>query len=85
VVQLSVPASYPFRNGEQPSVVKRYLCVSVDHFRFILSQEDSTEDFEKGSVSKSKEGKEAPNEDIEADLQVSASAFEALERDFQEV
>jgi hypothetical protein len=36
-------------------------------------------------VSKGKEGKEPPNEDIEADLQVSASAFEALERDFQEV
>lgn len=49
-------------------------------------QEDN-EDFEKGSVSKGKEkeGKEPPNEDIEADLQVSSSAFEALERDFQEV
>lgn len=48
-------------------------------------QDDHNEDFEKGSVTKGKEGKEAPNEDIEADLQVSASAFEALERDFQEV
>mmetsp|Transcript_34002 Transcript_34002/g.74900 ORF Transcript_34002/g.74900 Transcript_34002/m.74900 type:complete len:901 (+) Transcript_34002:156-2858(+) len=34
---------------------------------------------------KGKEMKDAPTEDIEADLQVSASAFEALERDFQEV
>jgi hypothetical protein len=50
----------------------------------LLMQEDN-EDIEKGSVSKGKEGKEPPNEDIEADLQVSASAFEALERDFQEV
>mmetsp|Transcript_32437 Transcript_32437/g.54687 ORF Transcript_32437/g.54687 Transcript_32437/m.54687 type:complete len:902 (-) Transcript_32437:178-2883(-) len=34
---------------------------------------------------KGKDMKDAPTEDIEADLQVSASAFEALERDFQEV
>ena len=50
-----------------------------------MIQEEGNEEFEKGSVSKGKEGKEPPNEDIEADLQVSASAFEALERDFQEV
>jgi chromosome segregation ATPase len=36
-------------------------------------------------LDKKTKAKVEPNEDIEGDLQVSASAFEALERDFQEV
>ena len=53
-------------------------------FNFSVYQEDDKDahdDVEKGS-----KGKGADHgEDFDADLQVSSSAFEALERDFQEV
>lgn len=43
--------------------------------------EDSTTDPDLDKLGKKEHG----GEDFESDLQVSASAFEALERDFQEV
>lgn len=53
-----------------------------DCFVFVFQEDDSLNDPEMDKLGK---GKEQAAEDFEGELQVSASAFEALERDFQEV
>lgn len=63
--------------------------VFLDNLNFVnvlflsyLQEDDSVNDPEMDKLGK---GKEHATEDFEGELQVSASAFEALERDFQEV
>ena len=69
---------------ENETVNKDEFCVQKHCFIVTISkmEEESTDpDLDKGGKGKEFGG----GEDFESDLQVSASAFEALERDFQEV